>query len=67
MCFLMGDALCVLLCALVVAGLQQLLDFDGDVQETFELTFIYEYQAYGETISIELSPGGGQRAGTPAL
>ena len=54
------SSLCFLSVACVCLSLQ-LLSFDGDVKETFELTFVYEYQAYGETISCELKPGGAVR------
>ena len=45
-------------------GLQQLLEFDGDVQETFELTFTHDSEQYGQLISRDLKPGGKELAVT---
>jgi E3 ubiquitin-protein ligase HECTD2 len=45
-------------------GLRQLLDFDGDVQETFCRDFIIEMDRYGEQVEIPLCPGGEKRAVT---
>jgi len=42
----------------IANGLQQLLEFDGDVQETFELTFTHDTEEYGMLISKELKDGG---------
>ena len=39
-------------------GLQQLLDFEGDVETTFARAFEVEYDYFGELRSIELKPGG---------
>ncbi|KAL2629156.1 hypothetical protein R1flu_013842 [Riccia fluitans] len=39
-------------------GLQQLLEYDGDVENTFCLTFQVEYDYFGETKTHELIPGG---------
>eukprot|EP01083_Nonionella_stella_P143395 445624_1 len=39
-------------------GLRQLLDFAGDVRETFMRSFSFEYQRFGETRVVELKPGG---------
>lgn len=39
-------------------GLQQLLDFDGDVEATFARSFEVEYEFFGEMRSVELKPGG---------
>jgi len=39
-------------------GLQQLLDFDGDVENTFFRTFEVEYEYFGEMMTSELKPGG---------
>ncbi|OAE31917.1 hypothetical protein AXG93_4485s1040 [Marchantia polymorpha subsp. ruderalis] len=39
-------------------GLQQLLDFDGDVEGTFCLTFQVEYEFFGEIKTHDLIPGG---------
>ncbi|GAA6022166.1 hypothetical protein JCM10207_003931 [Rhodosporidiobolus poonsookiae] len=35
-------------------GLQALLNYDGDVEETFCRTFVAEYEAWGETVEVEL-------------
>ena len=43
-------------------GLQQLLDFEGDVETTFARSFEVEYDYFGELRSVELKPGG---AGVP--
>ena len=45
-------------------GLQQLLDFDGDVEETFCRDFIAEIDRYGEKSQIPLCPKGESRAVT---
>eukprot|EP00878_Enallax_costatus_P024544 GHUV01026197.1.p1 GENE.GHUV01026197.1~~GHUV01026197.1.p1 ORF type:complete len:385 (+),score=102.26 GHUV01026197.1:393-1547(+) len=39
-------------------GLQQLLDFQGDVESTFCRNFEAEYEAFGEKKQVELLPGG---------
>eukprot|EP01043_Picozoa_sp_COSAG02_P045858 COSAG02_NODE_4235_length_5605_cov_100.933527_2_plen_820_part_00 len=44
----------------IANGLQQLLDFDGDVQETFELTFTHDTEEYGMLVSKNLKPGGAE-------
>jgi hypothetical protein len=44
----------------IASGLQQLLDFDGDVQETFELTFTHDAEEYGMLVSKDLKPGGAE-------
>ncbi|GMH43518.1 hypothetical protein BSKO_11440 [Bryopsis sp. KO-2023] len=40
-------------------GLQQLLDFEGDVESTFCQTFEVEYDYFGEMRTHEFMPGGG--------
>eukprot|EP00803_Ostreobium_quekettii_P009976 evm.model.scf_2796.2 EVM.evm.TU.scf_2796.2 scf_2796:5567-19194(-) len=40
-------------------GLQQLLDFEGDVEETFLRTFEVEYDYFGEIKTYSLKPDGG--------
>ena len=45
-------------------GLRQLLDFDGDVQETFCRDFIAEQERYGGVVQVPLCPGGAKRAVT---
>ncbi|KAI5800062.1 ubiquitin-protein ligase E3A [Geopyxis carbonaria] len=42
-------------------GLQKLLDFEGDVQETFCRDFVAEIERYGEKILVPLCPGGENR------
>jgi HECT-domain (ubiquitin-transferase) len=39
-------------------GLQQLLDFEGDVEEVFGRTFSVAYQRFGEMCEFELKPNG---------
>ena len=39
-------------------GLQQLLDFEGNVEATFARSFEVEYDYFGELRSVELKPGG---------
>ncbi|KAL6753460.1 hypothetical protein V8C86DRAFT_3019437 [Haematococcus lacustris] len=39
-------------------GLQQLLDFEGDVEATFCRTFEVEYDFFGDMRKVELLPGG---------
>jgi ubiquitin-protein ligase E3 A len=41
-------------------GLVQLLNFTGNVAETYLRHFTYTYEAYGEEKSVELKPGGGE-------
>lgn len=42
-------------------GLQQLLEFDGDVAETFCYDFVAQVERYGEMIEVPLCPGGEKR------
>lgn len=42
-------------------GLRQLLDFEGDVQETFCRDFVIEMDRYGEIIEVPLCTGGEKR------
>jgi len=42
-------------------GLRQLLEFDGDVQETFCRDFVVEMDRYGELVQVPLCPGGPKR------
>ena len=39
-------------------GLRQLLEFDGEVEETFALDFVAQLDRYGETVQAPLCPGG---------
>ncbi|PGH31626.1 E3 ubiquitin-protein ligase HECTD2 [[Emmonsia] crescens] len=39
-------------------GLRDLLDYDGDVQETFCLDFVVQIERYGKKLVIPLRPGG---------
>lgn len=45
-------------------GLRQLLDFEGDVEETFCRDFVAEMDRYGEVVQVPLCPGGEKRAVT---
>ena len=45
-------------------GLRQLLEFEGDVQETFCRDFVAEVDRYGEKTEVPLCPGGDKRAVT---
>ncbi|KAK0948098.1 putative E3 ubiquitin-protein ligase [Friedmanniomyces endolithicus] len=47
---------------LLAAGLQQLLDFDGDVEATYCRDFVASVERYGVTSSVPLIPNG---EGTP--
>ncbi|KIW09987.1 hypothetical protein PV08_11763 [Exophiala spinifera] len=47
-------------------GLRQLLEFDGDVEETFCRDFVVEMERYGEIIQVPLCPGGEKRPVTNA-
>ncbi|KAI1613385.1 hect domain ubiquitin protein ligase E3 [Exophiala viscosa] len=42
-------------------GFRQLLEFEGDVQETFCRDFVAEMDRYGEIIHVPLCPGGEKR------
>ncbi len=42
----------------LAAGLQQLLDFDGDVQETYCRDFVAPVERYGTVVDVPLIPGG---------
>ncbi|RMZ86841.1 hypothetical protein DV736_g5931, partial [Chaetothyriales sp. CBS 134916] len=42
-------------------GLRQLLEFEGDVQETFCRDFIVEMDKYGEVVQLPLCSGGAKR------
>ena len=46
----------------LAVGLQQLLDFDGDVQETYCRDFVATVERYGTTVEVPLRPNG---EGTP--
>jgi E3 ubiquitin-protein ligase HECTD2 len=47
-------------------GLQQLLDYDGDVESTFCRDFVADVERYGQTIQIPLCPGGENKIVTNA-
>eukprot|EP00903_Cladosiphon_okamuranus_P014085 g13092.t1 len=47
-------------------GLQQLLDFDGDVEATFARTFQISYEVFGAVKTFDLKEGGGDTAVTSA-
>lgn len=42
-------------------GLRQLLDYTGDVEETFGLDFAIDTDRYGTTVQVPLVPGGADR------
>ncbi|KAL8762317.1 MAG: hypothetical protein Q9184_001654 [Pyrenodesmia sp. 2 TL-2023] len=48
----------------LAAGLQQLLDYDGDVEETFCRDFIFEGDRYGQAFQVPLCHNGENRAVT---
>ncbi|KAF9877767.1 ubiquitin-protein ligase [Colletotrichum karsti] len=50
----------------LAAGLRQLLDFDGDVEETFQLDFVVDVEKYGTIVQIPLCPGGERKPVTNA-
>lgn len=45
----------------LAAGLKQLLEFDGDVQETFCRDFVAPVERYGVVTDVPLCPGGEQK------
>eukprot|EP00752_Nemacystus_decipiens_P004319 g3945.t1 len=45
-------------------GLQQLLDFDGDVEATLATTFQISYEVFGAVKTFDLKEGGGETAVT---
>ncbi|KIX05548.1 uncharacterized protein Z518_06420 [Rhinocladiella mackenziei CBS 650.93] len=45
-------------------GFRQLLEFEGDVEETFCRDFVAEMDRYGEIVRVPLCPGGEKRAVT---
>ncbi|EHY53349.1 putative E3 ubiquitin-protein ligase [Exophiala dermatitidis] len=47
-------------------GFKQLLEFEGDVEETFCRDFVAEMDRYGEIVQVPLCPGGEKRAVTNA-
>ncbi|EXJ77278.1 other hect domain ubiquitin protein ligase E3 [Capronia epimyces CBS 606.96] len=47
-------------------GFRQLLEFEGDVEETFCRDFVAELDRYGEIVQVPLCPGGEKRAVTNA-
>ncbi|RCI17370.1 hypothetical protein L249_2402 [Ophiocordyceps polyrhachis-furcata BCC 54312] len=42
----------------VARSLRQLLEYDGDVEETFSLDFVYEMERYGTSVPVPLCHGG---------
>jgi len=44
--------------AVAAKGLEQLLRFDGDIENTFMRSFTYEYDYFGSMQVVELKPGG---------
>ncbi|KAG6321900.1 hypothetical protein E4U22_001105 [Claviceps purpurea] len=45
-------------------GLRQLLDYEGDVENTFCLDFVIDQDKFGTTVQIPLCPGGERKAVT---
>ncbi|KAF3359558.1 hypothetical protein VDGD_01943 [Verticillium dahliae] len=50
----------------LAAGLKQLLDYDGDVEETFGLDFVVPVEKYGTVLQVPLCPGGEWKSVTNA-
>ncbi|KAM0284582.1 hypothetical protein ACHAQH_001948 [Verticillium albo-atrum] len=50
----------------LAAGLKQLLDYDGDVEETFGLDFVVPVEKYGTVLQVPLCPGGERKPVTNA-
>ncbi|KAL2802701.1 hypothetical protein BJX63DRAFT_101231 [Aspergillus granulosus] len=50
----------------VARGLQRLLEFEGDVAETFCHTFVADVDRYGEVVTVPLCPGGENKSVTNA-
>ncbi|KAK2591197.1 putative E3 ubiquitin-protein ligase [Conoideocrella luteorostrata] len=48
----------------VAHGLRQLLDFEGDVENTFCLDFVIDTEKYGTSVQVPLCPGGERKAVT---
>ncbi|KAI4256761.1 MAG: hypothetical protein LQ352_001944 [Teloschistes flavicans] len=46
----------------LASGLQQLLEYDGDVEETFCHDFVVESERYGQSVQVPLCPNGEQKA-----
>ncbi|KAL4907299.1 hypothetical protein BDW74DRAFT_122907 [Aspergillus multicolor] len=51
---------------LLARGLQRLLEFEGDVAETFCQSFVADVERYGEVVSVPLCPGGEKKPVTNA-
>ncbi|KZL77559.1 HECT-domain-containing protein [Colletotrichum tofieldiae] len=50
----------------LAAGLKQLLEYDGDVETTFQLDFVVDIEKYGIVMQVPLCPGGETRPVTNA-
>ncbi|TDZ23474.1 putative E3 ubiquitin-protein ligase mug30 [Colletotrichum orbiculare MAFF 240422] len=50
----------------LAAGLKQLLEYDGDVEETFQLDFVVDVEKYGTIVQVPLCPGGERKPVTNA-
>ncbi|KAI4195275.1 MAG: hypothetical protein LQ350_007294 [Teloschistes chrysophthalmus] len=48
--------------ATLASGLQQLLEYDGNVEETFCHDFVIESERYGQSVQVPLCPNGEQKA-----
>ncbi|KAL8727840.1 MAG: hypothetical protein Q9166_005786 [cf. Caloplaca sp. 2 TL-2023] len=51
---------------LLASGLQKLLEYDGDVQNTFCRDFVIESDSYGQSVQVPLRPNGESQAVTNA-
>ncbi|KAK9244908.1 hypothetical protein V1506DRAFT_577719 [Lipomyces tetrasporus] len=56
----------VLLKPTLARGLQQLLDYEGNVEETFCRDFVAEHEVYGSVVQVPLIPGGENKPVTNA-
>ncbi|OLN91944.1 putative E3 ubiquitin-protein ligase mug30 [Colletotrichum chlorophyti] len=50
----------------LASGLRQLLEYDGDVESTFQLDFVVDIEKYGTIIQVPLCPGGENKPVTNA-
>ncbi|KAF4776165.1 HECT-domain-containing protein [Colletotrichum scovillei] len=50
----------------LASGLKQLLEFDGDVETTFQLDFVVDIEKYGTVMQVPLCPGGERKPVTNA-
>ncbi|KAK1997628.1 HECT-domain-containing protein [Colletotrichum falcatum] len=50
----------------LAAGLKKLLEYDGDVETTFQLDFVVDVEKYGTVVQVPLCPGGETKSVTNA-